>query len=169
MEKAFCENGEPYLKYGLSAVMPQMLTQGVTGYWYGCPDMVGGGLFADVEGRRLDAELVARSCAISALMPMMQFSLDVWGLQEHAAGKLCRKFVAEREKYAAYIVDLARAASRTGRTRRAVYGVYVPPRGVRKDHRSDDAGRSLHGGCRNAAERQGKGTAFPRGEMEKSV
>ena len=114
VEKAFCENGEPYLKYGLSAVMPQMLTQGVTGYWYGCPDMVGGGLFADVEGRRLDAELVARSCAISALMPMMQFSLDVWGLQEHAAGKLCRKFVAEREKYAAYIVDLARAASRTG-------------------------------------------------------
>lgn len=114
VETASFENGETYLKYGLSSVMPQMLTQGITGYLYGCPDMVGGGLFADVEGRKLNAELVARSCAISALMPMMQFSLDVWDLKEHSAGKLCKKFVAEREKFTDYIMELARHASRTG-------------------------------------------------------
>ncbi len=114
VETARSPDGETYLKYGLSTVMPQMLTQGITGYLYGCPDMVGGGLLPDLAGKNLDAELVLRSCAVCSLMPMMQFSLDVWDLKEYDAGEVCRKFVAEREKFTEYIMELAEHASRTG-------------------------------------------------------
>lgn len=104
-----------YLKYGLQAVLPQMLTQGVTGYYYGCPDMVGGGLLCDIEKKKssLDMELIIRSCALSSMMPMIQFSFDLWDIEDIQTGKRCLNFIKNREKYTDYILELAKNASVT--------------------------------------------------------
>ncbi|MFR6641001.1 MAG: hypothetical protein ACLUSP_06475 [Christensenellales bacterium] len=43
------EKGESYLSYGLESVIPNTLVQGLVGYPFGCPDMVGGGLMCDMD------------------------------------------------------------------------------------------------------------------------
>lgn len=63
---------------GLGALVPNVLIQGLSGYPYSCPDMIGGGQINDFRGpiEKLDHELFARYCEASALMPMMQYSLN---------------------------------------------------------------------------------------------
>lgn len=67
---------------GLGALLPNVLIQGLSGYPYSCPDMIGGGQINDFRGpvEKLDHELFARYCEASALMPMMQYSLNIWDL-----------------------------------------------------------------------------------------
>ncbi len=64
---------------GIDALIPSTLLQGLMGYPYVCPDMIGGGSwiynFGDAE---VDGELFVRMAQISALLPMMQFSWAPW-------------------------------------------------------------------------------------------
>lgn len=101
---------------GLGALLPNTLTQGITGYAFGCPDMIGGGQISDFRGKNrenLDLELFARYAEASCLMPMMQFSLDCWEINEDMK-KICLKSIELHQKYADYIIELAKHASVTG-------------------------------------------------------
>ncbi len=101
---------------GLGALLPNTLTQGITGYSYGCPDMIGGGQIGDFVGKdknNLDKELFARYAEASCLMPMMQFSLDIWTISEELKN-ICLKTIAIHEQYADYIIDLVKHSSITG-------------------------------------------------------
>ena len=64
---------------GLSDLMPNAIAQGLLGYPFICPDMVGGGDWI-VKARKLpiDEELFVRMAQCSALFPMMQFSWAPW-------------------------------------------------------------------------------------------
>lgn len=107
--------GGGFISYGFSALLPNMLTQGITGYYYGCPDMVGGGVlssFGDFD--KLDYELVVRYCQASALMPMIQFSLEVWNRETDSCNERCSSAMRIRERFLPYIVELAKNASKTG-------------------------------------------------------
>lgn len=90
---------EPFLRYGLSSVIPNTLIQGLAGYYYGCPDMVGGGLSLDLgEDTQYDEELVIRSAQTEVLLPYVQFSLPFWEQND----RLRQSFLAllnKREKY----------------------------------------------------------------------
>ena len=101
---------------GLGALLPNTLTQGITGYLYGCPDMIGGGQMGDFKNKdksSFDNELFARYAEASCLMPMMQFSLDIWTINEELKN-ICLKTIDLHTKYSDYILELVKHASVTG-------------------------------------------------------
>lgn len=101
---------------GLGALLPNTLTQGITGYSYGCPDMIGGGQIGDFKNKNefsFDNELFARYAEASCLMPMMQFSLDIWKINDELKN-ICLKTIDLHTKYSDYILQLVEHASKTG-------------------------------------------------------
>ncbi len=64
---------------GLADLIPNAIAQGLLGYPFICPDMVGGGewLFK-ARNWPVDRELFVRMAQCSALFPMMQFSWAPW-------------------------------------------------------------------------------------------
>ena len=65
---------------GLNTLIPDAILEGLMGYPYLCPDMIGGGMVPDFhnEGFHFDQELFVRYAQVSAMFPMMQFSLAPW-------------------------------------------------------------------------------------------
>ena len=65
---------------GLGGLIPNAIAQGLMGYAYNCPDMVGGGMDGDINSPdfRFDSELFVRFVQCSALFPVMQFSMAPW-------------------------------------------------------------------------------------------
>ena len=94
--------------------MPNSLVQGLVGYPFGCPDMVGGGLACDMDsGDKIDPELMLRSLEAEVLMPSLQFSYPVWKMDEQTVAK-AKRILAVREKYLGYIGELYEEAAKTG-------------------------------------------------------
>jgi alpha-glucosidase (family GH31 glycosyl hydrolase) len=101
---------------GLASLLPNALAQGLMGYAFICPDMIGGGLqpeFAD-PGAAIDQELFVRWAQCSALFPMMQFSVAPWRVLDARHLALCREAAAWHERFAPEIESLARHAAITG-------------------------------------------------------
>ncbi len=102
-------------KSGLATLLPNMLTQGLLGYFYGCPDMIGGGNYGGfLKGYQTDEEMYLRWLGASILCPMMQFSISPKRvLSAESYEKVCT-LVDIRNKYLDKIIQLAENASRTG-------------------------------------------------------
>ena len=84
----------------LQKLVPNMLLEGLMGYPFCCPDMIGGGEYKSfLTGSTIDQELVVRSAQCHALMPMMQFSVAPWRVLDPAHLKAVRKAVQFREKH----------------------------------------------------------------------
>lgn len=101
----------------LGQLIPDMVAASMLGYPYTCPDMIGGGQYGSFEGvdrSKLDQTLIVRWAQASALMPMMQFSVAPWKVLDEANLKLVHQSADLHRKFAPYIIDLAKAASRTG-------------------------------------------------------
>ena len=65
--------------YGLDTLIPHTLLQGLLGYAYCCPDMVGGGILGCFRGgKKMDEELFVRWAQANAYMGMMQMSVSPW-------------------------------------------------------------------------------------------
>lgn len=111
---------------GLNTLIPNALLQGLCGYPYSCPDMIGGGEISSFKEKTgdvfdrdkseadFDTELLIRWCQCSALMPMMQYSFALWQLKNSAAREACIGAAKLHEQYADKIISLAKNASRTG-------------------------------------------------------
>jgi len=70
----------------LQKLVPHMILEGLSGYTFSCPDMIGGGDWTSFLNRStFDQDLVVRSAQCHALMPMMQFSVAPWRIldQQH--------------------------------------------------------------------------------------
>jgi alpha-glucosidase len=99
----------------LQLLIPNMLTAGLMGYYFSCPDMIGGGEYTSfLDNATLDQESIVRSAQCHALMPMMQFSVAPWRVLDDRHFAAVKKAVAIREKFTDYILDLAVKASETG-------------------------------------------------------
>lgn len=101
----------------MQKLVPHMLAAGLIGYAYTCPDMIGGGDFTsffNVDYSKLDQRLIVRYAQVSALMPMMQFSLAPWRVLDKKHLDLCRDAAILHTKFADYILELARHSSKTG-------------------------------------------------------
>lgn len=99
----------------LAQLVPGLIAQGLLGYAFVCPDMIGGGDFESFLHRtRLDEELVVRSAQVHALAPMMQFSVAPWRVLSAENAALCRAAAQLHARFGARIVALARDAARTG-------------------------------------------------------
>ena len=70
----------------VSKLIPDMLTEGLVGYTFSCPDMIGGGEYTSfLDLKNIDQLQVVRSAQIHALMPMMQFSVAPWRILDEAS------------------------------------------------------------------------------------
>jgi alpha-glucosidase (family GH31 glycosyl hydrolase) len=99
----------------LNQLIPGIIAQGLMGYAYTCPDMIGGGehqSFLNLES--LDQELIVRWAQCSALMPMMQFSVAPWRVLTEENMKMCRNMVLLHTQLSDDILNLAKEASETG-------------------------------------------------------
>ena len=99
----------------LNMLIPQMLVEGIMGYPFSCPDMIGGGQFVSfLDGAKIDQELIVRSAQCHALMPMMQFSVAPWRVLDKTHLQAVKKAIDIRQKYKGYILQLAKNAATTG-------------------------------------------------------
>lgn len=99
----------------VSLLIPDMLSAGLMGYAYTCPDMIGGGqssAFQNVE--KFDELLIVRSAQVHTLMPMMQFSVAPWRILNKENLAICRKMAQLHVQMGPYILEQARHAARTG-------------------------------------------------------
>lgn len=99
----------------LQCLIPDTILQGLLGYPYNCPDMIGGGEYQSfLRAESIDQELFVRSAQCSALMPMMQFSAAPWRVLDGAHAALCKAAADLHMQHAGEILDLARRAAATG-------------------------------------------------------
>ncbi len=96
-------------------LIPDMTAAGLLGYQFTCPDMIGGGeigSFTSIE--KIDQVLVVRSAEVSALMPMMQFSVAPWRILDKEYLEAVKKATALRARFTPYIVQLAKESAVSG-------------------------------------------------------
>jgi alpha-glucosidase len=99
----------------LQELIPGILAQGLMGYVFTCPDMIGGGEFQSfLDHATVDQELVVRSAQVSALMPMMQFSVAPWRVLDEQHAAMCKRMARLHEELGPEILRLAQASARSG-------------------------------------------------------
>jgi len=99
----------------LHKLIPHILLQGLAGYNFTCPDLVGGGEFTSfLPGAIMDQDLIVRSAQTHALMPMMQFSVAPWRILDEEHLKAVKTAIEIRQQYTQQILNLARESAGTG-------------------------------------------------------
>ncbi|MGQ7870944.1 glycoside hydrolase family 31 protein [Sunxiuqinia sp. sy24] len=99
----------------LNMLIPQMLVEGIMGYPFACPDMIGGGQFVSfLDGAVIDQELIVRSAQCHALMPMMQFSVAPWRILDEEHLRAVGQAIQVRQQHRDNILKLAQEAAQTG-------------------------------------------------------
>lgn len=101
----------------LKLLVPDMVSAGIIGHAFTCPDMIGGGLrsnFENIDYSKFDQELMIRSAQIQALMPMMQFSVAPWRVLDPEHLEICRKAAWLHAGMGDHIYELARKAAENG-------------------------------------------------------
>lgn len=101
--------------FGLNTLIPHTVTQGLCGYAYCCPDMVGGGILDCFnEGQTLDEELFVRWAQANAFMGMMQMSVAPWRVLKAENAELVKAALKLHSEYSERFYTLAANASKTG-------------------------------------------------------
>jgi alpha-glucosidase (family GH31 glycosyl hydrolase) len=99
----------------LRKLVPGILNQGLMGYPFSCPDMIGGGEYQSFRNlTAVDQELIVRGAEVHALMPMMQFSVSPWRVLSPDNLAICRRMAALHTEHGALILALARESAKTG-------------------------------------------------------
>lgn len=99
----------------LQKLVPSMLLQGIMGYYFNCPDLIGGGEFTSfLKNAVIDQELIVRSAQCHALMPMMQFSVAPWRVLDKEHLNAVKNAVEIREKFKNYILEEVKKSAQTG-------------------------------------------------------
>lgn len=100
---------------GLEAIIADTCNQGLIGSFFGCPDMIGGGLYGSFlgDGFKIDEELYIRWAQASALCPMMQFSIAPWRVLSKENFDIVKKYVNLHQEYSATFLKLAKEAAKS--------------------------------------------------------
>lgn len=99
----------------LRELVPGAIAQGLMGYAFVCPDMIGGGEYRSfLPGAVMDEELVVRSAQVHALMPMMQFSVAPWRILSADNNAICLAMAKLHSAWGERIFEMAEASAKTG-------------------------------------------------------
>ena len=99
----------------LQKLIPHILLQGMMGYPFTCPDMIGGGEYKSfLNAETIDQELIVRSAQCHALMPMIQFSVAPWRILDNKHLEACKKAVDLRKEHIEAILELINQSAITG-------------------------------------------------------
>ena len=114
---------------GLATLLPDGLAQGLLGYAFTCPDLIGGGswLKFTLPGFVVDEELFVRYAQCSALFPMMQFSLSPWRVLSKRSMEICRRMALLHVEMAGAIDTPCAARGQNRRADFAALGICFPP------------------------------------------
>ena len=110
-----CDKGHSWK--AVQQLVPDMISCGLLGHPFVCPDMIGGGswmAFAPDAPTPFDPELFVRSAQAHALSPMMQFSAAPWRMLKGEYLDAIRKSAWIRMKFADRYVELAKECAKTG-------------------------------------------------------
>jgi alpha-glucosidase len=119
----------------LNMLIPQMLVEGIMGYPFSCPDMIGGGQYTSfLKDARIDQELIVRSAQCHALMPMMQFSVAPWRILDDKHLAAVKKSIDIRQQFKDEILELAKTAAKTGEPIMRPMEYDFPHQGFAKNH-----------------------------------
>ncbi len=107
---------KPHKWESVGNLITDILTQGIIGYFYGCPDMIGGGWVCDFPkgSRAKSEELFVRYAQAAALMPMMQYSAAPWRVLNEENARLCLDAGKTHSSFADTIIALAKNSAKTG-------------------------------------------------------
>lgn len=96
-------------------LIPDMIGLGLIGHQFGCPDMIGGGDFVSfTDSAVMDEELIVRSAQVSALMPMMQFSVAPWRILNKENLAICKNMANLHYQLGNEILELAKICAVSG-------------------------------------------------------
>lgn len=99
----------------LQKLIPDIISQGLMGYAFTCPDMIGGGEYLSFrDSATIDEELIVRSAQVHALMPMMQFSVAPWRVLSEENQKITRDMAQLHAEMGDLIIELAEKSAETG-------------------------------------------------------
>ena len=99
----------------LQKLVPNMIIEGLMGYTFSCPDMIGGGEYKSfLNQATIDQDLIVRSAQCHALMPMMQFSVAPWRVLDKIHFEAVLKAVKLRGKFKDYIMKTVQESAITG-------------------------------------------------------
>ena len=99
----------------LRKLIPGIVNQGLMGYPFACPDMIGGGEYLSFQNlSTVDQELVVRAAEVHALMPMMQFSVAPWRVLSADNLAIARRMAALHTEHGDEILALAHDSAKTG-------------------------------------------------------
>jgi alpha-glucosidase (family GH31 glycosyl hydrolase) len=99
----------------LQKLIPDILLQGIMGYPFTCPDMIGGGEMGSfLSTETINQKLVVRSAQCHALMPMMQFSVAPWRILDENHLQAIKASISLRAKYSKEIESLVAHAAKSG-------------------------------------------------------
>lgn len=99
----------------LRKLIPGIINQGLMGYPFTCPDLIGGGEYLSFRNLdRVDQELIVRAAQCHALMPMMQFSVAPWRVLNKKNLEICLDMALLHTRMGEEILALAKEAARTG-------------------------------------------------------
>lgn len=99
----------------VQALIPHMIALGLIGHPFGCPDMIGGGDYVSFsDSAQMDEELVVRSAEVSALMPMMQFSVAPWRILNKENLAICKDMALLHAKLGKEILTIAKLSAQSG-------------------------------------------------------
>lgn len=100
---------------GIGSLVPELLAQGMAGYPFTCPDMVGGGeISAMGEQGATDQEFFVRYAQIAALSPMTQFSVSPARVLDDVHLAAVHEALAVRAAHLPLLLGLVDEAARTG-------------------------------------------------------
>ncbi len=99
----------------LRTLIPNILLQGIMGYPYTCPDMIGGGEMGSFKDlKKVDQDLIVRSAQCHVFMPMMQFSVAPWRVLDNKHFQAVKQAVDLRMQYTDLIINLVKKSAQTG-------------------------------------------------------
>ncbi len=111
-----CDRGHRWERDGINTIIPCSIMQGIMGYPFICPDMIGGGewSFNEMPGFKIDEELFIRMAQVSALFPMMQFSWAPWRALSEESYKIVAEAAQLHKRMADEIISYVADAEKTG-------------------------------------------------------
>ncbi len=99
----------------LRKLIPGIINEGLMGYPFTCPDMIGGGEYLSfIDLAQVDQELIVRAAQCHALMPMMQFSVAPWRVLDKENLEHCITMSHLHTSMGEKLLELADEAARTG-------------------------------------------------------
>jgi len=106
-----------WTEYGINTLIPHTVAQGLAGYAYCCPDMVGGGIldcFVEGSDFEFDQELFVRWTQASTFTAMMQMSIAPWRVLTKENFEIVKDCIKLHEQYGETFYNLGVNASKTG-------------------------------------------------------